>query len=221
MKSTFFSSWKPRTKLLVICLFLALGYFSWARLSVSDYNPQNIASSYTIDYPANYHHKQISTYCGPFSVAAVTRILTGKTVDSFEFADNITWKILDKGTHPIGLIKQLEDQGLKVEAPRLRNFSDNERLAFLQERLSQGKPIILLGEKDSEQHYVTLLGFNQKHQTFYIYDSSCKEGQKGFVIDENGLLPGNLTLSRAELLEFWGKGGIYSFYEWYALVASR
>ncbi|WP_162426057.1 hypothetical protein [Pontibacter pudoricolor] len=207
--------------LLSACLIVAFCYLIWNRGSVSAYNTQNIAGFYYIDYPSEYNYKQVSTYCGPFSTAAVVRALQGKKVDSFEYSENIGWRIFNKGTHPIGLSRQLEKQYLNVEIARLRSFSDDERLLFLQERLSQGKAIIILGEKYAYQHYVTLFGFNKQKQEYYIYDSWCPEGTKGLVVDENGSLPGNLTLNSQELLTFWGKGGMYSFYEWYALVASK
>ena len=208
-------------KLLSACLIVGFCYFIWNRISVSVYNTQNIADFYLIDYPSEYNYKQVSTYCGPFCTAAVVRALTGKQVDSFKYSEHIGWRIFEKGTHPIGLSRQLEKQGLDVEIARLRRLSDDERLLFLQERLSQGKPIIILGEKNSYQHYVTLFGFNKEKQEYYIYDSWCPEGIKGLVVDDNGSLPGNLTLNSKELLTFWRKGGIYTFYEWFALVASQ
>lgn len=208
-------------KLLLACFIAGLCYFIWNRTSVSGYNTQNISDFHYIDYPSEYNYKQISTYCGPFSTASVVRALTGKQVDSFEYSENIGWRIFEKGTHPFGLSRQLEEQGVDVEIAKLNKLSDNERLLFLQERLSQGKPVIILGEKNSYQHYVTLFGFNKEKQEYYIYDSWCPEASKGLVVDENGSLPGNLTLNSKELLSFWRKGGIFTFYEWYALVASQ
>lgn len=221
MRLTFPYPLRLLKKLLSACLIVGCCYFIWNRVSVSAYNTQNIANFYHIDYPSEYNYKQVSTYCGPFSTAAVVRVLTGKQVDSFEYSENIGWRIFEKGTHPIGLSRQLEKQNLKVEIARLGRFSDDERLLFLQERLSQGNPIIILGEKNSYQHYVTLLGFNKGKQEYYVYDSWYPEGTNGLVVDENDSLPGNLTLNSKALLTFWRKGGIYTFYEWYALVASQ
>jgi hypothetical protein len=221
MKYLFPHTMRLLKNLLSACLIVGFCYLIWDRISVSAYNTQNIADFYYIDYPSEYNYKQVSTYCGPFSTAAVVRALTGKKVDSFEFSENIGWRFFEKGTHPIGLSRQLEKQNLDVEIARLRRLTDDERLLFLQERLSQGKLIIILGEKYSYQHYVTLLGFNKEKQEYYVYDSLCPEGTQGLVVDDNGKLPGNLTFNSNELLNFWRKGGIYTFYEWYALVASK
>jgi len=92
----------------------------------------------------------------------------------------------------------------------------------LQEQISLRKPVILLGEKDNYQHYVTIFGFDANKNEFYIYDS-FQEGNpliKTLTTDENRDLPGNTTLSSEDLIEFWRGGGMYGLYKWYAIVAS-
>ena len=187
----------------------------------SKYSEQSHVNTFKINYPSKYNFKQTSTYCGPFSTAAVVRILTLNNVNSFDFAERISWKISDKGTLPFGLQKQLKKHGIKIEIPNLKKYSDKEKVLFLQERLSQGKPIIILGEKNNYQHYLTLLGFDKLKDDFFVYDSWCPEGETGLVVDENNELPGNINLSSKKLLDFWRKGGMHGFYKWYAIVSSK
>ena len=187
--------------------------------SKSDYDTYKIAKEYKIDYPSAYNFSQTSIECGAFSVAAVMRILNGSEVNSMELYDQMKWKIGNDGILPFGLKAELQKQDIKTEIPKLRSYSDRERIAFLQERLSAGSPIIVLGEKYDYQHYFTILGFNKKQDEFYVYDSWEQEKSKGMLIDHNGNDPGNVTLSSDQLLNFWKKGGMYGFYKWYAIVA--
>ena len=207
-------------KLLIAGIpILVLLWFLWSNLSVSGYDENTIVDFYTIKYPSEHNYKQVSTQCGPFNTAAVVRAMTSEEVNSILFAEDIGWQLFDLGTLPLGLKHQLEQYNLEVEVARLKSYSNEERLLFLQERLSNGKPIIILGEKDDYQHYVTLFGFNNLEDEYYIYDSWYPEGLEGLVIDDNASLPGNRTLSSKELLDFWQKGGMFGFYSWYALVA--
>ena len=82
------------------------------------------------------------------------------------------------------------------------------------------KPIIILGERDYYEHYITILGFNNTKNEFYVYDSFFDKGEKDLTIDENNDLPGNRTFTSNELLTFWSNGGMYGLYNWYTIVAS-
>ena len=47
-----------------------------------------------------------------------------------------------------------------------------------------------------------------------------KGEQEGLTIDENGINPGNTSMTQEELLEFWSQGGMYGVYNWYAIINS-
>lgn len=175
-------------------------------------------TSAQIFYPSEYNFRQSINDCGPFNVAAVIRALTKENVSSKNFAENIKWRLPNKYTIPIGLEEQLTENGITIEVPNLKPLSQKEKLQYLKETLIAQKPIILLGEQEGYQHYLTLFGF--KNDDFYIYDSLHEKGQAGLTKDENGDLPGNRNLSSEELIKFWEKGGMYGLYEWYAIVAS-
>lgn len=181
-----------------------------------------IKSSYLIDYPTEFNYKQTLNDCGPFNVAAVVRALKNKEVDSGKFSKEIKWRLPNKYTLPIGLKKQLKQNDIIVKAPNLKRLSDRDKIYFLQEQLSQGKPVIILGEKENYQHYITLLGFDASKDEFYVYDSAYQEDERirSLTRDDNAALPGNQTITSDKLLDFWGGGGMYGVYNWYAIVAS-
>jgi len=189
------------------------------RTDVPEMNKSLIQDSAITDYSSEFHFLQTGNDCGPFNVAALTRTLADKEVSSAEFAETIGWRMPNGYTMPWGLEKQLKDNGIPVELPNLTVFTDEERINFLHERMSQGKLVIILGVKGDIQHYLSLFGFNRRNDEFYVYDSLIEEGAPGFTIDENGSLAGNRTLSSEELMEFWRRGGMYGKFMWYAIVA--
>lgn len=212
---------KTTIKVIGILLVLALvGLFLLRpRTDIPEMNRSMIEDEHTTYYPPEFHFLQTENDCGPFNVAAITRTLSNKEVSSADFAESIGWRLPNNYTMPWGLEGQLEDNGIPVEVPNLAVFTDEERLDFLQERMSQGKLIIILGEKDDIQHYLSIFGFNCKRDEFYVYDSLIEEGAPGFTIDKNGSQTGNRTLNSKELLEFWKRGGMYGKFIWYAIVA--
>ncbi len=180
-----------------------------------------IAQSFSFDYPVDYHYRQTINDCGPFNVAAVVRILTEENVDSALFAQEIGWRLPNKYTLPWGMEKQLKENELTIETPNLKPFNDKQRLNYLYQTLSHQKPIILLGEREGYEHYITLLGFERTKGEFYAYDSLMPEGDPGLTIDQNGSGPGNRSYDQKDLLDFWRGGGMYGQYQWYALVAAN
>lgn len=70
-------------------------------------------------------------------------------------------------------------------------------------------------------HYLTILGFNKEKDIFYIYDSLYYQMNKTHTFDSNGKMPGNKNFNSTELLDFWGRGGVFGFYEWFAIVGKN
>lgn len=181
-----------------------------------------IQESALITYPTEYNYRQTKNDCGPFNVAAVVRTLKDDNVDSSFFAQEIGWRLPNKYTLPWGLENQLQENGINAEKPRFNLLTDDEKIVLIRQYLSIGKPIIILGERDNYEHYITLLGFNATEDKYYIYDSlqTASPDQQVMTIDENGQNPGNATLNSIELLDFWRGGGMYGLWNWYGLVAS-
>lgn len=181
-----------------------------------------IKESASITYPAKYNYRQTKNDCGPFNVAAAVRALKDENVDSSSFAQEIGWRLPNKYTLPWGLENKLKENGLKIYKPNFNTLTDDEKITLIQQYLSVGKPVIILGERDNYEHYFTLLGFNATADEYYIYDSlqSAAPDQKGMTTDENGQNPGNAKLNSSELLNFWRDGGMYGLWKWYGLVVS-
>ena len=187
-----------------------------------DFDQSRIKESTSILYPSAYNYRQTKNDCGPFNVAAIVRALKGEAVDSATYAQEIGWRLPNKYTLPWGLENQLQENGINVEKPHFNLLTDDEKIALIQQHISDGKPVIILGERDNYEHYLTILGFDSQNDENYIYDSlqAALPKHQGMTTDENGQNPGNATLSSSELLDFWRSGGMYGLWKWYGLVAS-
>lgn len=181
-----------------------------------------IKESAFVQYLPAYNYRQTKNDCGPFNAAAVVRALKEEDVDSSSFAQEIGWRLPNKYTLPWGLENQLNENGINIEKPHFNLLTDDEKIMLIRQYLSAGKPVIVLGERENYEHYITLLGFNAAADEYYIYDSlqSASPDQQGMTTDENGQNPGNATLKSNELLDFWRGGGMYGLWKWYGLVAS-
>lgn len=214
----------PKTSKIIIILFgagiiLAITFVFFPR-PAPKIDTANIAESSTIHYSAEYNLRQTINDCGPFNVAAVVRALTNEEVSSADFAKDIKWRLRNKYTLPWGLEKQLKENGIEIELPNLHIISDDEKISYLKEQLSLKHPIIVLGNQDGYQHYITLFGFNSAQETFYTYDSMYDKEREGYTKDSNDEMPGNKNVTEKELLDFWSGGGMYGIYKWYSIVAS-
>lgn len=216
---------KPCLLLLIVVLVLLVGVFLYLTgtfRSGAVFVPKlpKREGIFSFSYPSSFNYRQTGTTCGPYSVAAVMRIYGYTDVSSEEIASSISYKIPGYGTHPLGLEEALKKLGLTPAAYRLdqSDMSDRGRAAFLKVKLIGNQPVIILGQKNGVQHYVTILGVNVDTDEFYLYDSWLDEGEPGMTVDENGETPGNVTMTADQVLNFWRGGGLYGFYEWYALV---
>ena len=180
-----------------------------------------IKESAFINYPAEYNYRQSVNDCGPFNVAAVIRALIGKNVDSAALAHKIGWRLANGYTLPWGLESQIRSHGINIAKPHVGVLSDDEKITLVRGYLSMGRPIVILGERDNYEHYVTILGFASDMDQYFIYDSIQAPSHENpeLTTDDNDFLPGNKIMKSRELLDFWRGGGMYGFWEWYGLVA--
>lgn len=214
---------KHKTKIIGTIVILSVGIIlSFSGNTTPVIDKSQIKSIALIEYPAEYNYRQTINDCGPFNTAAIVRALKKTKVDSKSFAEEIKWRLPNKYTLPWGIEKQLEENGIVMETPDVETLTNEDKIFFLQEQISLGKPIVILGGRDNYQHYVSIFGFDSSKNEFYIYDSLLDKNLEveGLTIDENGDLPGNKTFFSADILEFWNKGGMYGLYRWYAIVAS-
>ncbi len=195
--------------------------FSKIKHEVPLINKSRILSSYSIEYPSEFNYRQTPNDCGPYNVAAVVRGLTGNEVDSSEYAKSIKWRLPNGYTLPWGMERQLKENGISIKIPNVKSLNDEDKIEFLREQLSQGKAVIILGEQEGYEHYITLFGFDNLQDEFYVYDSFYNKGEGNLTKDGNDNFPGNRNFTSQELLNFWRKGGMYGFYRWYIIVAEN
>lgn len=208
-------------KILIILIILLSVFWLVKNGQLLTIDKSKISNSASLNYPSEFNYRQTINDCGPYNTAAVVRILTNNKVDSADFAKNTQFRLPNKYTLPWGLEKQLKDNGLEIEIPNFKHLADIDKILFLKERLSQENPIIILGQVKNYEHYITLLGFDDNKNEFYVYDSMFDKGENGLTKDANGELPGNRNLTSEELLNFWRGGGMYGLYKWYAIIASK
>lgn len=214
---------RPKTIVLIFLFSIILlsGIYFVVNNKDSAVDKNLVKQSSFIEYPSEYNFRQTRNDCGPYNTAAVVRALLKKEINSAEFSKNISWRLPNKYTLPWGLEKQLREYDISIEIPNVKNLSDGDKIALLRERLSRGRAIIILGGRENYQHYISIFGFDSMNDRFYVYDSLFKRGGDGVTMDDNGELPGNVTYSSQELLNFWRAGGMYGFYTWYAIVATK
>ena len=131
--------------------------------------------------------------CAAYSTAFVLRNL-GKHAKGIEVYAEIPFKIPISGyVLPKGLISYLKSQGLK---PMIYKGD----LSSLKARLVQGNApvIVLVGNGLFWQHYMTLVGFDNKKGELYFVDSN--------KVNENEEQPGNRTMTNDYFLKWWSNG---------------
>ena len=184
-------------------------------------DPNLIQPVKTLPFASRYNLLQTYNDCGPYSCAIVVHVLTQLDVNVDDFIKSMEGRLPNKMTLPWSLEKLLLHYGIETETPFLILLSKKERIKYLKVQLSLGKPVIVLGLKNGMGHYITLLGFSDDE--FYVYDSwhtrnPLKSGL--YTHDDNGILPGNITLSEEKLIDFWEGSEKFLLFAWYVLVAT-
>ncbi len=205
-----------RTTLICLSALFLLSCFSFYFFvypKQADIEKQQAPSEASISYPSEWNFYQSKNSCGPYSAAAVIRIVTKQNISSETTAKTTPWRYRGY-TLPFGIISDLEKYHVGAEE-RIVSLSDSEKLSWLRDKISKGTPIILLIRKNRLLHYVTLLGYKEK--TFDVYDSLETKGPDGLTVDNNSSLPGNTTWTNDQLLSMWNQGGLFGLYRNYAI----
>lgn len=202
-----------RVKYLFLLLIMA---FTALSLTASDLPEQAM-----IPYSSSLNFRQGYNDCGPFSAKAMINAVRGQNIPVKELKSKMKWRLKNNYSLPPGLEGLLKKYSIKIKTIKLGRLSDEQKIVELKRELCAGKPIILLIGVGKYQHYITLLGYDQKG--FIIYDSLLKASpqNKIYTVDLNGALPGNNRLGYKELLNSWSMGGMYGFYEYYGIVGSN
>lgn len=212
---------------LILCILIIIGtvyFYSQLPFEQSTLiKPPKIPPEATLLYPSEYNFRQSINNCGPYSAAAIIRIINQESTDSEIIAKNLLIRLPNGYTLPTSLEKELRKHNINVRGETFTGegiASSVFRIDRLMWHISLGHPIILLGKEKGAQHYITLLGYHKDatQNTFDVYDSWHTKGTEGLTVDDNGDAPGNRTLTQQQLLDFWSGGGMYGFYEYYAIT---
>jgi hypothetical protein len=174
-------------------------------------------------FPINFSHKFLSqnhfyqslNNCGSYSVAGALNVFNKDQVNPEKIAKEISFKVPNRFTLPIGLEDYLKSGKMQVQTSNVIALNDKEKIDYLKSELSQGKVgIILIRLKGSPWyylHYITLLGYNESE--FLVYDSLAPKNPKypRFTVDLNDEQIGNKSIKYSELIQMLNQGNIFNY----------
>lgn len=157
-------------------------------------------------------------HCGAFSVKAILSAY-GKDVkdNPRDYHTNFLAKYIatsPTGPTPASWVRVLKSYGVPAELGNTKGMTDEKRIEFLKKILDTDSPaMIRIGNGYSKNgkyhplaakfisHWITLWGYDDEKQIFYVYDSyvPVKRQDKNIPI-------GNTTRTFAEILRDWKMG---------------
>ena len=165
-------------------------------------------------HPQDYLEQGLSQ-CGSFSVKA---ILSAYGKDNkhhpCEYQTNVLAKYTGINRGLILWPKVLQSYGIPAKRGDTKNLSDEQRVGLLRNMIDEDKiPMLRIGNGFSKGgkynsfvasfmgHWITLWGYDDVKQIFYVYDSYVATAK------HNRDIPiGNTTRTFAEIARDWGKG---------------
>ncbi len=153
--------------------------------------------------------------CGAYSVKAILSAYDKDDERSpYDYCPNLLLKYTRAPTASIKWVKVLQSYGINAQSGNAKHLSDKERIDLLKNLIDKNTPVMLrVGNgylpngKYSNLiasfigHWITIWGYDNREQVFYIYDS-CVSLNK-----HNKTIPvGNTKRTSEEVLRDWGKG---------------
>ncbi len=139
------------------------------------------------------HRKEKFWTCAHHSLKAVIEGKTWKQKPIISYSCDRRSRLTYLMT-PWGIMKVLRKNGIKYQSIKAKRMSDEERLVFLKQHLRTWPLILLIGNGMTKKggfswrkslhywHYITLWGFNDKEQVFYVYDSNTKRETEQYLM---------------------------------------
>jgi hypothetical protein len=176
---------------------------------------RQLPTSFVLSRKPKEYLKQGISHCGTYSVKA---ILSAFGLDNRkhpkEYHTNWVGKhLFSMAVGPKYYDKIFQSYGVQSETKTAKNLPNEEKLNLLNELLSQDKPVMIrigngyLTEKYNPilgrivPHWITLWGYDDKRQLFYVYDSGLPKGAWSMNIPV-----GNTTRTYKEILRDWNFG---------------
>ncbi len=156
--------------------------------------------------------KQGFSHCGAYSVKGILSAF-GKDIKNHpkEYHTNRISKIIGTGFSKSYYVNILRSHGFSATGKNAKNLSDEEKLTLLKMLLSRNTPVMLLigngytktGKYNPLKaqiigHWITLWGYDDIKQEFYVYDSAVPKK----LYDEN-IPVGNKKRKYSEILRDW------------------
>ena len=155
------------------------------------------------------------TQCGAFSVKAILSAY-GKDDKKHprEYQPNFLAKYTGINRGLILWPKVLQSYGIPAQKDNAKNLADEQRVELLKKLIDEDKVVMLrIGNGFSKSgkynslvasfmgHWITLWGYDDEKQIFYVYDSYVP------LTKHDKTIPvGNTTRTFSEILRDWGKG---------------
>ncbi len=206
--------------ILLVASALFLLCFGRAIPSYLKKRNNSLPNSYYLKMNKNLFYRQTLNNCGPYSVMAVINILSNEEKDPEILSKQMKWRTYKNLTFPQGVINQLHENEIKTKEYVLKGKSEQDKINWIKETISQKKPIICLIKIHHVLHYVTILGYDENG--FMLYDSiqeKDSENQRKTIIDNN-CIEGNRYYTYDEFLQLWNDGGYKLFFKNWAIVCS-
>ena len=165
--------------------------------------------------PKNYYRQYGYNFCGMYSIKAIVEAKNPEMDKSvFSYASSHRWRY----SGLMGLwkiIETLDKYDIAVEKAHCRSSDDEKRINLLKKKL-RNWPVLLFishaytGKKKFIrtnailfQHYITLWGYNDKEDHFYIYDSSAAD-----ELIKTDLPAWNSFMEYRDLMTYWRRAGL-------------
>ena len=121
---------------------------------------------------------------------------------------------------PRWITKVLKKYKLKYSIIKAKNLTDEEKLKSLKNNLKKWPIILLIANGQTKtkrfsrwkaafhRHYVTLRWYNDKQQSFYVYDSNTKRDTEKYIMKWTLLIPYKYILKQRGI---WASKLIYNY----------
>lgn len=131
--------------------------------------------------------------CAHHSLKAVIEGKTGELKKLRDYSCD-WWSRLTYLMTPRGIKKILRRHQLSFRTIKAKNLTVNQKIDLLKQEMKRGPLILLIGngltlkkffswrKALTHWHYITLRGYNDKEQIFYVYDSNTKRKTEQYMM---------------------------------------
>lgn len=144
--------------------------------------------------PEGFIHRKTSFWtCAHHSLKAVIEGKTGKSKKLRDYSCD-WWSRLTYLMTPRWIKKILRKHQLSFRTIKAKNLTVEQKIELLKQELKRGPLILLIGNGLTVKkifsrrkaltywHYITLRGYNDKEQVFYVYDSNTNRATEQYMM---------------------------------------